>query len=509
MKKSFLYSVAALFMCLFASCSQEEIIPESGQGGKVVRMTVGVPGGAATRAIPAVEGSKLRCIMQVVDADNNALTGEGMRQVQEVAADKITFVFTAPEGDYKCLFWADFVTEVNTDNIYDTADLTNITYHKTDNAVFSPAADAFCGYVAHGTTTIQLKRPFAKISITPNNATDFQDYTALTVTYDAPSGFNMVTQTTSDQGQAVTFTNTSFDASAGAWFSSFLFAPANADKLQSAITMKLADASGSSKTLTIAADKVPLTGNFEINGKFDAAEGSNSTSVEVSFDDSFDKPTVKAPAIGDFYYEDGTWGATTSNANGAEAIGVIFHVENENKALDDITNYTGINFANNKVHGWVVALTQSEKTVWSIADDTKSDKIAGVGVAKAETGDYKGYANSKLIAQETNKAAYDKCTEWALKPSPEVAATGWYLPAIGQLSVLKDNIETVNTSLAKITTAQNIPLDKVLTNHWSSTYFDNETDIKIYQLQYKDGTFGTRSEKPGNKAGVVRPILTF
>lgn len=503
MKKNFLYSVAALFMCLFASCSQEEIIPESGQGGKVVRMTVGVPGGAATRALPTVEGSKLRCIMQVVDAGNNALTGEGMRQVQEVAADKITFVFTAPEGDYKCLFWADFVTEVNTDNIYNTADLTNITYHKTDNAVFSPAADAFCGYVAHGTTTIQLKRPFAKVSITPNNATDFQDYTALTVTYDAPSGFNMVTQTTSGRGQAVTFTNDSFDASAGAWFSSFLFAPANADKLQSAITMKLADASGNNKTLTIAADKVPLTGNFEINGKFDAAEGSNSTSVEVSFDDSFAKPELPALAIGQYVYADGTWGTTATDLNGGKAVGIVFHVG----------KYDGDNgaYPMTTVHGYAVALKDATEAgvKWAeekLADPTTIDDM----VQKGES--YDAYTYSKLTTA-VNGTPYNQLppVKAALEYNVQVdteKTSGWYLPTSYQLKDIYDNLNTLDPQFEALG-EDAATFQKTI--YWGCVI---ATSGKPFRLQFDPSKGETEAGVPAkasdsNTAQRVRSILTF
>lgn len=509
MKKSFLYSMLALCMCLFAACSQEEVISEVGQKGKIVNLTVGVPGGVTTRAIPSVEGSKLRCIMQVVNASNEAIEGEGMRQVKEVTAEKITFTFAAPSGDYKCLFWADFVADMNTDNVYNTTDLTNITYNKTDNSVFSTAADAFCGYVANGTTTIMLKRPFAKVSVAPNSASNYADYNKLTVSYDAPSGFNMVTKAVSSTTQKVTYTNNSFEAASGAWFSSFIFAPANVEKLTSDITMQLSGTEGN-KTLTIEAGKVPLTENFEIDGKFDAAEGNN-VNVDVSFDSNFDKPEVKAPAVGDFFYADGTWGTTATNASGSAAIGVIFHIEDAETTLDDVANYSDVTFADNKIHGWVVTLTQSAKTVWSAADDNHS-KIEGIGAATKPTDDYKGYVNSLIIAQQAKKAAYDKCAEFTLKPNSGVAATAWYLPAIGQLSKLKDNITIVNESLAKISGAQNIPLDNENTNHWSSSYnTDEASGIKFYQLQYEASTssFKFRSDIPKNNAGVVRGVLTF
>lgn len=512
MKKNFLYSFMALCICLFAACSQEEIIPEASQSGKTVNMIVGVPGGATTRAIPSVDGKILRCIMQIVDANNAPIAGEGMRQALKVETDKVTFTFKAPEGDYKCVFWADFVADVNTDNIYTTTDLTNITYKATGNDVFSAAADAYCGYVANGSTTIQLKRPFAKVSVTPNSASNYAAYNKLTVSYDAPSGFNIVTKAVSSTSKKVTYTNTAFEAAKGAWFTSYIFAASNMSKLNSDITMNLEGASGvEAKTLTVEANKVPLTENYEINGKFDAAEGNN-VNVEVGFDNEFDKPGTKAPVVGDYFYADGTWGAAISNGNGSPAVGVVFHVESTNNQLDNVANYTGVTFTDNQIRGWVVSLTQSAKTVWGNSTYTMTQKIAGIGSANNDKGDYKGYANSQIIAQEEHKAAYDLCATWPVKPNSDVAATSWYLPAVGQLSVLKDNIDAVNTSLAKLTDAQNIPLDKALTNHWTSTHFEDEANgIKFYQLQYDatTSTFKFRSELPKNNAGVVRPVLTF
>lgn len=439
MKKNFIYSALTLIMCLFAACSQEEIISESGQGGKVVKMTIGVPGGATTRAIPSVEGAKLRCIMQVVNTSNAAIEGEGMRQVQEVTADKITFTFTAPEEEYKCLFWADFVSDVNTDNIYNTTNLANITYNKTDNAVFSAAADAFCGVVANGASTILLKRPFTKVSVAPNNAGSFSDYKALAVSYDAPSGFNMVTKAVGNTAQRVTFTNGAFNAASGAWFSSFIFAPANVDKLNSAITMQLSGGTGGNKTLTIEAGKVPLTENYDVNGKFDAAEGSSSTSVEVSFDDEFDKPEVKAPVVGDYFYADGTWGANETSTSGSTAIGIVFDL-----ATDDvIENYNG-DFSGKTIKGWVIALSDNTnaKSSWiengTLVAITDVQMPSSIEVAANEL---KGYANTKGITTngttEISGAtfpAHAVCTGW--EPKNPNGTSGWYMPSSGQLKRL-------------------------------------------------------------------------
>lgn len=524
MKRNLLYSLMALCICLFAACSQEEIISEAGQNGKTVNMTVGVPGGATTRAMPSVEGKILRCIMQVVDKDNKAIPGEGMRQTLEIKTDKVTFTFKAPEGDYKCLFWADFVTAIATDNIYTTTDLTNITYKATGNDVFSTAADAFCGYVSNGTTTIQLKRPFAKVSVTPNSAGNYAGYNKLTVSYDAPSGFNMVTKTVSSTPKKVTYTNTAFKAADGPWFTSYLFAPSNMSKLDSDITMKLEGASGvETKTLTIGADKVPLTENFEINGKFDAAEGNN-VDVEVGFDNEFDKPGSKAPVVGDYFYADGTWGAAASNGNGSPAVGVVFHVESESTQLDNVANYTGVTFTDNKIRGWVVAAGTISGKVF-LAKDATAALPDGLGSTAT---DYMGFANTNLWnAGNTDvetypavKAALDYNTTVSVS-TETFKNSGWYLPSAGQMTTLlavyaENNSNAqgaafiVQTKLQALVDAQKGDLmgDGY---HWASTGALSSGAVAAFRVGFhKTANYGKSGANSGLTSGsFVRPVLTF
>lgn len=439
MKKNFLYSFMALCICLFAACSQEEIIPEASQSGKTVNMIVGVPGGATTRAIPSVDGKILRCIMQVVDANNAPIAGEGMRQALKVETDKVTFTFKAPEGDYKCVFWADFVADVNTDNIYTTTDLTNITYKATGNDVFSAAADAYCGYVANGSTTIQLKRPFAKVSVTPNSASNYAAYNKLTVSYDAPSGFNIVTKAVSSTSKKVTYTNTAFEAAKGAWFTSYIFAASNMSKLNSDITMNLEGASGvEAKTLTIEADKVPLTENYEINGKFDAAEGNN-VNVEVGFDDSFIDPNAPvAMKIGDYINKDGSHSATY---DAEKAIGIVFALSGKTDASEYGEGKT--------IAGYAMGLTSTPRIGMNIQEaekvyttlptltNTSTDTSApwfdadynGYAYTAAFTTMFKDYASPLLAAFETWKGENEIS-------STTTNLSTWYIPSSRQLADL-------------------------------------------------------------------------
>lgn len=506
MKKNFLYSIVVLCICLFAACSQEEIMDEAGQqAGKQVSLTVGVPGGVMTRALPTEQDHKLRCIMQVVDKDNKSITGEGMRQVVEVNADKMTFTFTAPEGDYKCLFWADFVTDIKADNVYTTTDLTNITYKKMDNDVFSTKADAFCGYVANGTATITLKRPFAKVSVAPKNASTFAGYNKLTVSYNAPSGFNMVTGAVSSTAQKVTYTKESFNASAGAWFTSFVFAPANVEKLGSDITMKIEGGTDGPKTLTIAANNVPLTPNYEIDGTFDAASGSN-VNVDVKFDGSFDKPEVKAAAVGDYFYADGTWGTTITSASGSEAVGVVFDL-----ATDDATeNYPNINLT--KINGWVVSLTDVESVAW-YGETVLAAAIDGVVVLGSTSegainGELLGYSNSTAIAKATGSfPANEGCKAWNAAV-PETTSD-WYMPSIGQLKRLQAAGSVITPKLTAVSgkeVASGVYLSSTL---YSKADSGITNPLGVLLKNTEDPNYGISKAQKISSNYFARAVLTF
>ena len=101
MKKNFLYSLTALFVMLFASCSQEEIVSTSGMGSNdgVVRLSVNLSDedfySRANQSLD-VEGYVMRCICQAVDANGTLI--EGFNQVVAVENGKASFEFEAPEG---------------------------------------------------------------------------------------------------------------------------------------------------------------------------------------------------------------------------------------------------------------------------------------------------------------------------------------------------------------------------------------------------------------------------
>ena len=174
MKKNLFYSVMALCMAFFASCSQEEIVSTNGGGDNKVRLSVNVSGAQPnTRATQSldVEGYVMRCIAQAVNADGTLI--DGFSQTVSVVDGTAHFEFEAPEGAANYLFWADYVSgsdyTASNSAFYDAEDLTAVGYrlNQSANLFNNQAADAFCGSVAADNITgnVTLKRPFTRLAV--------------------------------------------------------------------------------------------------------------------------------------------------------------------------------------------------------------------------------------------------------------------------------------------------------------------------------------------------------
>ena len=180
MKKNVFYSVMAMFMMLFvASCSQDEIVSVNQPGDGVMRLSVKVPAATPnTRAVIPVEGYTMRCVMEILDAENNRLTisnADGEIGVQysvnvEMSNGSANFEFVKPEGASKYLFWADYVGGKENISMYETNNgLQNITYARNKNSELfnNLAMDAFCANVTEENiaNTVTLKRPLTRIAV--------------------------------------------------------------------------------------------------------------------------------------------------------------------------------------------------------------------------------------------------------------------------------------------------------------------------------------------------------
>ena len=91
--------------------------------------------------------------MQLLD-DNGVTVGS--QAVESAAAGKASFIIKAADidnGASKALFWAEYVPTAAAAKVYDSSDLTKISYQVTDfnmaDANLMAAADAFAGTYHH------------------------------------------------------------------------------------------------------------------------------------------------------------------------------------------------------------------------------------------------------------------------------------------------------------------------------------------------------------------------
>lgn len=151
------------------------------------------------------------------------------------------------------------------------------------------------------------------------------------------------------------------------------------------------------------------------------------------------------------------------------AIGVVFHVDASGK------------------HGWAVAMNDLGEYAWG--PNSKDTRLRNLTSKQQAAGDLDGQSNTRTILNhglDIEFPAFDSLD----------FQNGWYLPAIGQLKRLYNNLDKVNESL---TAAGGTALsDDIHAEYWSSTEYSvcNAWTIDAYgELHFKDNTFN------GNKDG--------
>lgn len=355
MKKSFLFPLMALFVLLFAACSQEEIVGGVNNQGPVT-LSVNIPvNNPVTRAAPNIpDGFALRCIMQLVDANGNAI--EGNRYVESVpsGSENVTFTFEAPEEYSGAMFWADYVkmgqaTDINDvpDHLYTTTDLKGIGYNSANISTLfnNDAADAFAGYMLNSSNSITLKRPFTKLTFKTSNEM-YKDYTKITVTdLPAPTGYNVMSGTTAQNATGIQSDELSI--AEGVWFSTFLFVGNDNSNMGEGNDIKftLNKESGEPVNLLIPGENIKLTENYNVTADVTPSE-QNEKEVTVTFPDEMTDPTKPKPmAIGDYINKDGSF---TKSYDPEQAVAIVFALAG---TKTDNSNYGG-----KTVAGYAMAL---------------------------------------------------------------------------------------------------------------------------------------------------------
>jgi len=192
---------------------------------------------------------------------------------------------------------------------------------------------------------------------------------------------------------------------------------------------------------------------------------------------------VPPVAIGDILCTDGsTVKPSNFAASGKTAMGVVFYVDST------------------RAHGWAVHLhDQSTKVSWS----SLQVDVPGVSnIGATDLPDFAGYANTVSL--------------WAAGDSIDYPAAhtvdlphGWYLPDIGQMSLLFSNIVEINASLS-IVNGTPFPMD-ITWYYWSSSE-DIPENYPVAWIVKNDGNVVISNKTWDNHSGNnhrVRSIRDF
>lgn len=550
MKKYNFYLWLTVLVGLLASCNQDEAAgPQTNTGSNRVSLTATLPADFAqpeTRAVPPAPSShQLRCILEVWD---DALTTLIVRQeVCATGTESLQFSFELQDmGNYKALLWADYIEKSATSSPVTIAELSGVghfpdKYYKTDDATGLKAVsiiesaytntaerDAFfaCEPFEKKATALNdlsasLTRPFTLLTIAEKNATNFGYCKKVKASYSVPKTINVSDGTLSGT-YAATYnaapegTNISVNnVTCKTLFSDYIFA-ADDGTMDSGITLEFTPTSASGKVLnkvTIPAG-TPAKRNYRINaaGNLITATDAPSTSVQMtvdissSFAGSSDADIIPepVPAVGDYYYSDGTW-STELNAS-KTVLGVIFKV---GPGTGETAETYGGNLATDKIRGYVVALKDDPDAAYCTATDES------FGLSTSET-DYTGYAGTQKLQNRTD---YSQTTFPALytilnrtpKSEAGVKNSGWYMPSVAQLLDIHANRSILDPKLTPVNGGETIidgygdhvATTEVDATHWKSVWWSDDRGPNKYAKQKG------RAEMGILMTFRVRAILTF
>ena len=512
MKKSLKLAAATATMMALASCSGAiENAPESAHGD----ITVSVNTAVETRAqIATVEGYELKCIMQLIDTDGEKV---GEQKTMGAASGSTAFVITGAEldaGATGAIFWAEYQpTASGTAKIYNTDDLTNISFNKTEfnlaQSADIDACDAFAGRLDKlaNNASVTLVRPFACVSFTPENPENAAGCNSLAVEYDAPSGYNILTGKTAAQ-QNVKLSNAQFDPQAEPWFRTFIFGSQDKQYLESEMSIKIDGAK--SFDLTIAAGKIPVDANYQVNltGKLgNAATQDIDINVNINGGWNNDPDQAAEMKVGSYVKANGE---VTLKA--AEAVGIVFALG----AIDgdNISAYPA-QYAGKIIKGYAVAVSN----VASARQSFGAELIAGL------------QKNSDLNGLEITSGLIDKiagCSfattynDWVNAHTLSGNTTAWYIPSLNQLvywlhMLYPDNKGEAATGSAEFQALfpQNTIFDRdpiVTVNYASSTINDagNISGVRMNAGATPNcQAAGINVSTQTNQSALCRPMFTI
>lgn len=464
MKKILSLSILCI-MLLTSACSSDSVTPMPD-----VNITVSTPSSAMSRAgsVSTPDGYKLHCIMQFLDANGAKVGTQKTADVSSSGTCSFTITGEEQESAKSAIFWAEYIkTDATTSDIYNTSDLTSVSYKTSafdiSNKAAVEACDAFCGTLSSikSNTNVTLKRPFIRLKFAPSNPTVAKDATSLSVTYTTHTDYNVFTSTAKSTTE-LTLSNSSFSAEDTPWFAPFLLAPANQSKIPGDINISLNG--GYQKSFTISKNDIPLDANtlitatgyltandvqidISIDPDYSGTSDDNSSdSPEDNDDPNADDPTseVSEISVGTLLKADGT--VTT---NSSEAVAIVFHCE---ATTNDTPAKYGNTFASKKIVGYATALTNIPAT----GSANYSNYCSNSAMVDLSDIDFNtprsGIEWYKTLKEAENASAgnlFISINEWL--PSHQLSGnsiSSWFIPDLNQTTALINSITATDSKIA-------------------------------------------------------------
>lgn len=510
MKKFASMLMVAGFGLAMASCSTTDEPMAASTSDITIAVKAPVePMGRAAVELPA--GYTMHCIMQLLDENNNAV-GEQKTATIDAATGTGTFTITAADQEQgaKALFWAEYINQSGA-SVYNTTDLKAVSYTTTDFAVAdAPATDAFCGKLEALTdgANVTLTRPFANVNFAPTNPEKVEAAKKMVVTYTTPAGYNVLNGTVdATKATKVTYTNADFDSSVTPWFSTFVFAAADATYLDSAIEIALSE--GLTQTITIGENKVPLNENFQISVSAEIGDVELSDiTVTVGVEPGYNKPEAPKFEVGAYVNAAGEPVATA-----AEAAGIVYYL---GAYGDDAADKYDAKFAGKTIKGYAVALNNVNASRQAI----NTDPVTGLAATSWANG-YEGTPN--ILTSFAGSAFVTTFTDWrTANATTGDNASEWYIPTLVQLKSWMGMLYSIDGKDATGTDAFKalFPLSN-LTNrtedttvNYASCSINSNGNVSIVRLTTTGDNASIQAAQMStstaqNQAALCRPMFTI
>ena len=524
MKKNFLYSLTALFVMLFASCSQEEIVStaDAGMGDNKVRLSVNISDEALiSRASQSldVEGYVMRCICQAVNVEGTLI--DGFNQVVAVENGKASFEFEAPEGVANYLFWADYVEgtdiEATKSALYNATSLLEVKYNLNKNVKLfnNPAADAFCAVASAANIggSITLKRPLNRIAIKTSDLEKLglTGLDIITPSINTIQGYNVLNQTASSAVTCSLNTGETLNVATGDLaFYCYVF-PVN-NVVTKNTTIKFTSASDETgKSITLTAAEMQELSSSSNNAVYLTPDedqpvqpGDETVKVDIVIDNEYtgeeggseepgtepEDPTTTTWAVGDYV---SAAGAKVNTAG--EAIAVVFALggQNDNSTYAEGKTVEAYAMSLNKATNRNIVGTYTDLSL-AVTDD----------VANAYAGLAFSTAIETALGTASDATAYQMFNSFFNNSLVEATASEnlseWYIPSLAQLQAA---LATTNADLIAA-------LKAAYTGNYycaSSTVTAEGLQGIIYNIT--DGTSDSPETIGTGASAVVFPVVTI